>query len=121
MEQNSLIFFPHYRQQGFSVLSLALTSQALNLVTSLFEDAGVEMHDSTTITAAKLDILVNSTALQRVAKIFEVGDGLIHFFFCLTPIIYRKVRYFEITFGLNLMAMLSEEFRFVGVLVETCS
>lgn len=76
------------------MLSLALTSQALNLVTSLFDDASVEIvNESTDVIPAKLDILVNATALQRVAKIFEVSDGLIHFFFYITPIIYRKVHF----------------------------
>lgn len=79
-----------YSQQGFSVLSLALTSQALNLVTLLFEDASVEIDSIST--PAELDILSNATASQRISKIFEVADGLIHFFFVITPIIYRKVK-----------------------------
>lgn len=78
-------------QQSFSVLSLALTSQALNLVTSLFEDAIVENVDTSAVRPANLNILANSTASERIAKIFEVADGLIHFFFVISPIIYRKV------------------------------
>lgn len=78
-------------QQSFSVLSLALTTQALNLVTSLFEDAVVENVDTSAVLPASLDILANSSASERIAKIFEVADGLIHFFFVISPIIYRKV------------------------------
>lgn len=78
-------------QQSFSVLSLALTTQALNLVTSLFEDAIVENVDTSAVLPASLNILANSTASERIAKIFEVADGLIHFFFVISPIIYRKV------------------------------
>lgn len=81
-----------FSQQSFSVLSLALTSQALKLTTLLFEDASVENIDSTSLIPADLDILTSASASQRVAKIFEVADGLIHFFFVIAPIIYRKVR-----------------------------
>lgn len=73
------------------MLSLALTTQALSLVTSLFEDASVENVDTSAVLLADLNILANSTASERIAKIFEVGDGLIHFFFVIAPIIYRKV------------------------------
>lgn len=88
------VFNVYYSQQGFSVLSLALTSQALNLVTSLFEDAKAEIFDeSASVIPAKLDILENASGRQRIVKIFEVADGLLHFFFFITPIIYRKVHF----------------------------
>jgi len=112
--------FVEFRQAGFSVLSLALTSQSLNLATSLFEDAGVEIHDSSPITPAKLDILVSCTALQRVAKIFEVADGLIHFFFILTPIIYRKVMCFGMKTLNEALPLLIGIF-FLGMFFETSS
>ncbi len=60
-------------------------------MTVLFEDASVETTDPANVVPAELQILATSTASQRIARIFEAGDGLIHFFFLITPIIYRKV------------------------------
>lgn len=79
------------RQQGFGVLSVALASHALDLMSALLEDVSIE---ASTVVAvpepAALDILSTATALQR-AVTFLQAVPLNHLLFYLATISYRKV------------------------------
>ncbi|XP_035739496.1 protein purity of essence-like isoform X1 [Vespa mandarinia] len=77
-------------QQGFGVLSVALASHALTLMSALLEDVSIEANtDSSTPEAAPLDILSTATALQR-AVTFLQAVPLNHLLFYLATISYRK-------------------------------
>ncbi|XP_069695727.1 E3 ubiquitin-protein ligase UBR4 isoform X2 [Periplaneta americana] len=85
-------------QQGFGVLSVALASQALTMMSALLDDLQVETaccEDSMTqgpeaeLEPASLDILGQFTALQRAAK-FLAAAPLNQLLFYLATISYRK-------------------------------
>ncbi|KAK2587956.1 hypothetical protein KPH14_004040 [Odynerus spinipes] len=77
-------------QQGFGVLSVALASHALTLMSALLEDVSIEAGtDSSTPEPAPLDILCTATALQR-AVTFLQAVPLNHLLFYLATISYRK-------------------------------
>ncbi|XP_034944940.1 E3 ubiquitin-protein ligase UBR4 isoform X2 [Chelonus insularis] len=77
-------------QQGFGVLSVALASHALTLMSALLEDASVEtIENQVPLEPAPLDILATSTALQR-AMTFLQEAPLNHLLFYLATISYRK-------------------------------
>ncbi|XP_011335506.2 E3 ubiquitin-protein ligase UBR4 isoform X2 [Ooceraea biroi] len=79
-------------QQGFGVLSVALASHALNLMSALLEDVSVETNSDLVVPVpepAPLDILSTSTALQR-AVTFLQAVPLNHLLFYLATISYRK-------------------------------
>ncbi|XP_014236597.1 protein purity of essence isoform X3 [Trichogramma pretiosum] len=78
-------------QQGFGVLSVALASHALTLMTALLEDVSVEagIEQTTPPEQAPLNILATSTALERVATLFQT-TSLNHLLFYLATISYRK-------------------------------
>ncbi|XP_011314104.1 protein purity of essence isoform X2 [Fopius arisanus] len=78
-------------QQGFGVLSVALASHALTLMSALLEDVSVETNNDTSppTEPAPLDILATSTALQR-AMTFLQAAPLNHLLFYLATISYRK-------------------------------
>jgi E3 ubiquitin-protein ligase UBR4 len=81
------------RQQGFGVLSVALASHALNLMSALLEDVSVETNSDLIVSVpepAPLDILSTSTALQRAATFLQAVP-LNHLLFYLATISYRKV------------------------------
>ncbi|PSN46385.1 Protein purity of essence [Blattella germanica] len=85
-------------QQGFGVLSVALASQALTMMSALLDDLQVETaccQDTLTqgadqeLEPANLDILGQFTALQRAAK-FLAAAPLNQLLFYLATISYRK-------------------------------
>ncbi|XP_066587252.1 E3 ubiquitin-protein ligase UBR4 [Prorops nasuta] len=78
-------------QQGFGVLSVALASHALTLMSALLEDVSVEatFDRTTTPEPAPLDILATPTALQRAATFLQAVP-LNHLLFYLATISYRK-------------------------------
>ena len=78
-------------QQGFGVLSVALASHALTLMSALLEDVSVEAGPNRPPTPepAPLDILATATALQRAATFFQAAP-LNHLLFYLATISYRK-------------------------------
>ncbi|XP_015606097.1 protein purity of essence isoform X2 [Cephus cinctus] len=78
-------------QQGFGVLSVALASHALTLMSALLEDVSVEAgtEQSTTPEPAPLDMLATATALQRAATFLQAVP-LNHLLFYLATISYRK-------------------------------
>lgn len=81
------------RQQGFGVLSVALASHALNLMSALLEDVSIEANSDVVVAVpepAPLDILSTATALQR-AVTFLQAVPLNHLLFYLATISYRKV------------------------------
>lgn len=73
------------------MLSVALASHALTLMSSLLEDVSVEASSSYTRAPepAPLDILATATALQRAATFFQAAP-LNHLLFYLATISYRK-------------------------------
>ncbi|KYN27374.1 E3 ubiquitin-protein ligase UBR4 [Trachymyrmex cornetzi] len=79
-------------QQGFGVLSVALASHALNLMSALLEDVSIEANSDVIVAVpepAPLDILSTATALQR-AVTFLQAVPLNHLLFYLATISYRK-------------------------------
>ncbi|KAL0119215.1 hypothetical protein PUN28_009656 [Cardiocondyla obscurior] len=79
-------------QQGFGVLSVALASHALNLMSALLEDVSIEANSDIVVAVpepAPLDILSTATALQR-AVTFLQAVPLNHLLFYLATISYRK-------------------------------
>ncbi|XP_025161061.1 protein purity of essence isoform X3 [Harpegnathos saltator] len=79
-------------QQGFGVLSVALASHALNLMSALLEDVSIEANSDLVVAVpepAPLDILSTATALQR-AVTFLQAVPLNHLLFYLATISYRK-------------------------------
>lgn len=82
----------YYRQQGFGVLSVALASHALKIMSALLEDVSVEAGEESTLNPepVSLDISVTATALQRAATFFQAAP-LNHLLFYLATISYRKV------------------------------
>ncbi|XP_012287187.1 E3 ubiquitin-protein ligase UBR4 isoform X2 [Orussus abietinus] len=78
-------------QQGFGVLSVALASHALTLMSALLKDVSVEAGNDrpTTLESAPLEILATATALQR-AITFLQAVPLNHLLFYLATISYRK-------------------------------
>ncbi|XP_018338757.1 PREDICTED: protein purity of essence isoform X6 [Trachymyrmex septentrionalis] len=79
-------------QQGFGVLSVALASHALNLMSALLEDVSIEANSDVVVAVpdpAPLDILSTATALQR-AITFLQAVPLNHLLFYLATISYRK-------------------------------
>ncbi|XP_051158982.1 E3 ubiquitin-protein ligase UBR4 isoform X2 [Leptopilina boulardi] len=78
-------------QQGFGVLSVALASHALTLMSALLDDVSVEAGPNRPPTPepAPLDILATATALQRAATFFQAAP-LNHLLFYLATISYRK-------------------------------
>ncbi|KAK7862494.1 hypothetical protein R5R35_005919 [Gryllus longicercus] len=80
-------------QQGFGVLSVALASQALTMMSALLDDVQVEcagqLGDAENVEPASLDILGQFTALQRAAK-FLGAAPLNQLLFYLATISYRK-------------------------------
>lgn len=82
----------NFSQQGFGVLSVALASHALTLMSALLEDVSVEAVTDYTIPPdpAPLDILSTASALQR-AITFLQAVPLNHLLFYLATISYRKV------------------------------
>ncbi|XP_033353689.1 E3 ubiquitin-protein ligase UBR4 isoform X5 [Bombus vosnesenskii] len=78
-------------QQGFGVLSVALASHALTLMSALLEDVSIEAiaDSSTPPEPAPLDILSTATALQR-AVTFLQAVPLNHLLFYLATISYRR-------------------------------
>lgn len=89
-------------QQGFGVLSVALASHALTLMSALLEDVSVETNNDSSpppTEPAPLDILATSTALQR-AMTFLQEAPLNHLLFYLATISYRKV---NILFSLHVV------------------
>ncbi|XP_020299583.1 E3 ubiquitin-protein ligase UBR4 isoform X2 [Pseudomyrmex gracilis] len=79
-------------QQGFGVLSVALASHALNLMSALLEDVSIEASTDLVVAVpepAALDILSTATALQR-AVTFLQAVPLNHLLFYLATISYRK-------------------------------
>lgn len=82
-----------FSQQGFGVLSVALASHALTLMSALLEDVSIEAISDHTISVepANLDILATATALQR-AVTFLQAVPLNHLLFYLATISYRKVK-----------------------------
>lgn len=92
-------FFAFSSQQGFGVLSVALASQALTMMSALLDDLQVEVSqdlraqdlDSTgSGEPASLDILGHYSALQRASK-FLGAAPLNQLLFYLATISYRKV------------------------------
>lgn len=80
-----------FSQQGFGVLSVALASHALTLMSALLEDVSIEaIAGSTPPEPAPLDILSTATALQR-AVTFLQAVPLNHLLFYLATISYRRV------------------------------
>ena len=81
------------RQQGFGVLSVALASHALTLMSALLEDVSVETgrDRQSPPEPAPLDILATATALQRAMTFFQAAP-LNHLLFYLATISYRKVK-----------------------------
>lgn len=79
-------------QQGFGVLSVALASHALLLMSALLEDVSVEAAYENPLPeeSAPLEILATSTALQR-AMTFLQEAPINHLLFYLATISYRKV------------------------------
>jgi len=80
------------------VLSVALASRALTMLSTLLEDLQVEgttlpvgAASPCDVQAAELDILGQPTALQRVARIFTAVP-LNQLLYYLATISYRKVR-----------------------------
>ncbi|XP_046612558.1 E3 ubiquitin-protein ligase UBR4 isoform X2 [Neodiprion virginianus] len=78
-------------QQGFGVLSVALASHALTLMSALLEDVSVEAGPDRPPTPepAPLDILAVATALQRAVTFLQAAP-LNHLLFYLATISYRK-------------------------------
>uniref|UniRef100_T1IY63 UBR-type domain-containing protein n=1 Tax=Strigamia maritima TaxID=126957 RepID=T1IY63_STRMM len=79
-------------QQGFGVLSVALGSQALNLMTLLLDDLKTEtnqIEDRPSQNAARLDILGQYGAWQRVQRLI-LNINLNNLLFNLSAISYRK-------------------------------
>ncbi|XP_076674868.1 E3 ubiquitin-protein ligase-like protein poe isoform X2 [Andrena cerasifolii] len=78
-------------QQGFGVLSVALASHALTLMSALLEDVSVEAINDSSVPPepAPLDILSTCSALQR-AITFLQAVPLNHLLFYLATISYRK-------------------------------
>ncbi|XP_014478762.1 PREDICTED: protein purity of essence isoform X5 [Dinoponera quadriceps] len=79
-------------QQGFGVLSVALASHSLNLMSALLEDVSIEANSDLVVAVpepAPLDILSTATALQR-AVTFLQAVPLNHLLFYLATISYRK-------------------------------
>ncbi|KAL1517166.1 hypothetical protein ABEB36_000965 [Hypothenemus hampei] len=81
-------------QQCFGVLSVALATKALALLSDLFDDLSLEVCGGTvgsvvTIEPAPLAILGQFTALQRVARVLGAAP-LNHLLFYLSIISYRK-------------------------------
>ncbi|KAK0172054.1 hypothetical protein PV328_005423 [Microctonus aethiopoides] len=78
-------------QQGFGVLSVALASHALTLMSALLEDVSVETNNEGPHPRepAQLNILATATALQR-AMTFLQEAPLNHLLFYLATISYRK-------------------------------
>nr|XP_012152236.1 PREDICTED: protein purity of essence isoform X3 [Megachile rotundata] len=78
-------------QQGFGVLSVALASHALTIMSALLEDVSVEAITDCAVPPepAPLDILSTTTALQR-AVTFLQAVPLNHLLFYLATISYRK-------------------------------
>ncbi|XP_008551349.1 E3 ubiquitin-protein ligase UBR4 isoform X1 [Microplitis demolitor] len=78
-------------QQGFGVLSVALASHALLLMSALLEDVSVEAAYENPLPeeSAPLEILATSTALQR-AMTFLQEAPINHLLFYLATISYRK-------------------------------
>ncbi|CAD6222096.1 GSCOCG00011717001-RA-CDS, partial [Cotesia congregata] len=78
-------------QQGFGVLSVALASHALSIMSALLEDVSVEATQENQLPEepASLEILATSTALQR-AMTFLQEAPLNHLLFYLATISYRK-------------------------------
>lgn len=81
-----------FSQQGFGVLSVALASHTLTLMSALLEDVSIEAiaDSSTPPEPAPLDILSTATALQR-AVTFLQAVPLNHLLFYLATISYRRV------------------------------
>lgn len=80
-------------QQGFGVLSVALASHALKLMSALLEDVSFEAEEKVTnVEPVQLDISVTATALQRAATFFNAAP-LNHLLFYLATISYRKVKF----------------------------
>lgn len=82
----------NFSQQGFGVLSVALASHTLTLMSALLEDVSIEAiaDSSTPPEPAPLDILSTATALQR-AVTFLQAVPLNHLLFYLATISYRRV------------------------------
>ncbi|XP_043276539.1 protein purity of essence isoform X5 [Venturia canescens] len=78
-------------QQGFGVLSVALASHALTLMSALLEDVSVETcrDRPPPPEPAPLDIHATATALQRAMTFFQAAP-LNHLLFYLATISYRK-------------------------------
>ncbi|XP_074029001.1 E3 ubiquitin-protein ligase-like protein poe [Leptinotarsa decemlineata] len=80
-------------QQSFGVLSVALATKALNLLSELFEDLHLEVCGGAgsivQIEPAPLAIMGQFTALQRVSRILSAAP-LNHLLFYLAIVSYRK-------------------------------
>lgn len=80
-------------QQGFGVLSVALASQSLSLIGTLFEDAAMEAgHEEPAadqINPSSFDLFHPFTATQRVALIFQ-SVQFVQLLFNLSIIAFRK-------------------------------
>lgn len=92
IEMESNYKFLNFSHQGFGVLSVALASHALTLMSALLEDVSVEAiaNCSTPPEPAPLHILSTATALQR-AVTFLQAVPLNHLLFYLATISYRRV------------------------------
>lgn len=80
-------------QQSFGVLSVALATKVLNLLSELFEDLHIETcgasSNATQIEPAIFSAMENFSALQRIARILNVTN-LNHLFFYLAIVSCRK-------------------------------
>lgn len=97
-ETNCLTFicWPGCRQQGFGVLSVALTCRALTMMAALLDDLQVEpcdLQEGEEPSPAQLHILTPATALQRAARILTSAP-LNQFLFYLATISYRKANFY---------------------------
>lgn len=78
-------------QQGFGVLSVALASRALTMMSTLLEDLQIEGYSANDVNVepAGLSILGNYSALDRAARILSAAP-LNQLLFCIGTISYRK-------------------------------
>lgn len=107
---NNITYFYIIRQQGFGVLSVALASHALNLMSALLEDVSIEANSDVVVAVpepAPLDILSTATALlQRAVTFLQAAVPLNHLLFYLATISYRKVLDYFIRICINIKILI---------------